>query len=167
MFGQTYVYCGFPFQTTIRFILQFFSFLVSKIFFRNDRLVLVIPAVIRLLFAKCISRNISSMLQGNIISCKTGISIALFISVTLEMLLTLDLNLGIQHLLNLNWRNVLRVKVQTMFGKLAKCSSSSSFEGTLLIFTSINCLTFFTHAPWARFKWLNINRGFSSQANYY
>ena len=105
--------------------------------------------------------------RGNIIWCKTGISIALFISVTLEMLLTLDLNLGIHYLLNLNWRNVLRVKVQTMFGKLAKCISSSSFEGTLLIFTSINCLAFFTNAPWAGFKWLNINRGFSSQANYY
>ena len=37
MFGQTYVYCGFPFQTTIRFILQFFSFLVPK----NDRVVWV------------------------------------------------------------------------------------------------------------------------------
>ena len=37
MFGQTYVYCGFPFQTAIRFILQFFSFLVSK----NDRVVWV------------------------------------------------------------------------------------------------------------------------------
>ena len=160
MFGQTYVYCGFPFQTTIKFILQFFSFLVSKIFFRNDRLVLVIPAVIRLLFPKCISRNICSILQGKHYLNKTSSTITLFISVTLKMLLSLDINLRSKHLLNLNWRSFLRVNIQTMFGKLAKWYSSSSFEETLLIFTSVKCSHFFTHARWADFRWLYINRVF-------
>ena len=166
MFGQTYVYCGFPFQTTIKFILHFFSFLVSKIFFRTDRLVLVIPAVIRLLFPKCISRNICSILQGKHYLNKTSSTITLFISVTLKMLLSLDINLGSKRFLNLNWRSFLRVNIQTMFGKLAKWYSSSSFEETLLIFTSVKCSYFFTHAPWADFRWLYINRVFLSiQAN--